>query len=686
MKNGDRSQNVLYTLTVLLSAVLLFQVQPLLARYLLPWFGGGASVWTACMLFFQASLLLGYAYAHSSFRHLTPRVQALVQCLIVAGALAFLPITPSEEWKPASPGAPTRQILLVLAVHIGLPYLALSATGPLIQGWYSTEAHRTSPYRLYAVSNFGSLLALLTYPFFVEPAWSREFQASVWGNGFLVFAVLMMWSASRRLCGRIADVAQAPERPEGLSPTRPPVWVRAMWICLAAMASILLLGITNQICLDVAPMPFLWILPLVVYLASFVLCFSSERWYSRPFWTAMLLVSAGTANGLVLFDIRDIGMQLVALSALLLSSTMVCHGELYRLRPGTNHLTRFYLSVASGGALGGVFVAIFAPLIFPVIIEVHLGVIGCGVCLLVILLCEPRPVFDRRSAAEWTLAALATAGVSACMLVYVNRAQAHALALSRNFYGTLAVVEHNNHESGFGVRELHSGRTIHGYQILAPFWAKRPAGYYAPETGIGRLMSTVTHPERRIGIIGMGTGALAAYGRHGDTIRFYEIDTAVVQLAREYFSYLENSEAQVEIVIGDGRLSMEAEPARNYDIIALDAFTDDAIPVHLLTQQAIDVYMMHLRPGGVIAVHISNRSVDLTGVLIRQAERIGAEYALFSNLDVRASGIDASDWFFMTRNGRNLPTSAMRVLGIEERYADTRAWTDEHASLFEILK
>jgi hypothetical protein len=361
-----------FALTIFAGAFLLFQVQPLIGKYILPWFGGSPGVWTTCMLFFQVLLLGGYAYAHTLSRRLKPRTQAIVHLALLAAALLTLPITPGDHWKPQASGNPTWHILALLAVSLGLPYLVLAATGPLMQEWFRRLTPGTSPYRLYALSNVGSLLALVSYPFYFETQFTRKAQAQFWSWGLLFYALCCAFCAYR--VWRQAPVKALSETETSADIAPPSPGRRGLWLCLPACASILLLAVTNKMCQDVAVIPFLWVLPLGLYLLSFIICFDSPRWYSRFYYT-LALVGAMAAVCVALYVGTDmpIVQQVVIYSITLFVGCMICHGELYQLKPHPKHLTSFYLMIAAGGAVGGLFVALIAPVLFSNFYEMHLS-------------------------------------------------------------------------------------------------------------------------------------------------------------------------------------------------------------------------------------------------------------------------------------------------------------------------
>ncbi|MBI5384200.1 MAG: fused MFS/spermidine synthase [Verrucomicrobia bacterium] len=757
--------------TVFAGAFLLFAVQPLIGKYILPWFGGTPAVWTICMLFFQVLLLGGYAYAHVSTSRLSPRRQAVLHLALLAGAVALLPITPSDAWKPQDSSHPALRILALLAASIGWPYFVLSATGPLMQEWFRRTHPGRSPFRLYAVSNLGSLLALVSYPFWFEHQFSRKTQAACWSWGMLAFVLLCGFCAV--WFWRRNPVASAgPDSAPAEAVIRPAIGRRLLWLALPACASVLLLATTNKLCQDVAVIPFLWVLPLGLYLLTFIVCFDSPRWYSRVAF-GVLLVPAVAASCWTLARTDDVPLvnQVVIYSAVLFVGCMVCHGELYRLKPHPRFLTSFYLMIAVGGALGGGFVAVMAPLIFDTYAELPWSLGACLLLFLIVcaldkgglapsgwrvfgLLCSllagvaldrtwvwftgwlkahqerlhwsfpanpswryveqlhwviwlgvaglvVRAFLKRHSARprRWHLITCALLGaalwwIGATLWTQSWRARQGALSLARNFYGVLSVREYERADPDKHYLVLQHGRITHGLQFVEPASARWPTTYYGENSGIGLALRHASRQQDRvIGVVGLGTGTLAAYGKKGDRLRFYEINPEVQRLAQERFTYLKQCPARVEVVLGDARLSLEREPPQQFDVLALDAFSSDAIPVHLLTREAVEIYLRHLKPDGVLAVHISNQYLNLAPVVDRLASHFQLQLASISESDDLSEEETewwhyASTWVLLTRNEEFLRQPALREARSEPG-AKTKTiplWTDDYASLFPLLQ
>jgi hypothetical protein len=678
-----------YVLTVFIGAFLLFQVQPLVAKYILPWFGGGPAVWTTCMLFFQALLLVGYAYAHLIVRQLRPRSQAVIHLALLLLALTQLPITPDASWKPISSELPTWRILALLTASVGLPYVTLASTSPLMQAWFSAGRPGVSPYRLYALSNVGSLLALLSYPFLVEPRLTRQWQVSVWGFGFWLFVlasalcVLMTW---RR--GSADTASPAPSNTLPTDAPAPTFGTRILWLALPAWAAVLLLAITNQITMDLVVIPFLWVLPLSLYLLTFIICFDHERWYVRPVFGLALVVAVVAAIWMMFRgEVAPVGQQIVIFCAALFVGGMVCHGELSRLKPQPRYLTSYYLMIALGGALGGAFVTLVAPAIFDDFLELHVALLGvCLLALIAYFADRTSYLHGGKPAWAWGLLIFACVGLGFTLNFHVHGRAYLVVSKSRNFYGVLTVVERLSDTPREQLR-LRNGRIPHGVQFTAADKRRLGTGYYSAVSGAGL---TLRHYPRnrplRIGLVGLGVGTLTTFAREGDTFRIYEINPEVKRLAETRFTYLAQSPADIEVVLGDARLSLERDPPQSFDILLLDAFTGDSIPVHLLTKEAVDVYLKHLKPNGVIAILISTWHLDFEPVVRRLADHFDLEVARIYNR--RAVDQDwGSEWMVMTRNRAflELDPIANAISRRHAEYGDIRLWTDDYTSLFPIL-
>jgi predicted membrane-bound spermidine synthase len=706
----------LFALTTFVSAFLLFQVQPLLSKRLLPWFGGSPAVWTTCVLFFQTVLFAGYAYAHASEHWLGRRVQTALHIFLLAAAFALLPILPGDEWKPTDGSRPISSILVVLGSTVGLAYFLLSSTGPLVSAWYNRVLPDRSPYRLYALSNFGSLLALLSYPFVFEPALEITDQADYWAWGFRLFALFSASSAVVALMsGQTAPLANAAaaakdQPPNSGSPdsgSHDLPW-RPAWIALPAFASLAFLATTNFVCQDVAVVPFLWVAPLSLYLLSFIICFDHERWYRRRMFAGIFLVLVAVGPLLYLIEPEyEFVYALLLFFSGMFCVCMICHGELVRLRPPPRHLTAFYLSIAAGGAIGGVLVSVVAPAIFSTYYEWPLALIGgvvlaCGVLL---PLSVRQWVYEHRLVA-WLVAAMATLVVIAVARDVIVGNQV-LIWQARNFYGVVTVTETKERlETGSQsqtnsnaderpaerFRMLRHGQIIHGIQFVADDKRRLPVSYFTPQSGLGQTLSVYQdRNDVRVGITGLGVGTIAAYARPGHTYRFYEINPQIIELAREHFTYLADCQGKVEIVEGDARLSLEREKPNEFDVLILDAFSGDAVPTHLLTTEAFEIYNRHIVPDGALLVHVSNRYLDLRGIVRRLAERHGygvvhVEQPDDDRSELGAAGVYGTDWMVLSKNRKLLAAIDEHVQPAAVDDVEWPLWTDAHTDLFRILK
>lgn len=816
--------------TILVSAFLLFQVQPVISKMILPWFGGSSAVWSTCMLFFQLVLLAGYGYAHALTSLFSPRRQVAIHIGVVALAILTLPITPSDYWRPIDGTHASLRILLVLARHVGLPYFVLSTTGPLVQAWFGGIYPGRSPYRLYALSNIGSLTALLSYPFIFEPRLTLGQQDLGWSWGFGLFGLLnaaLFWGIWR-YAPDLSLEASDEVKPE----PQPKLEQRTMWLLLPALASIALLAVTNHLSQDVAAVPFLWVMPLSLYLLSFILCFDSDRWYVRILFAPAAMASilwlclvesaesldrhfktakwafgsdeqainypvtylldttvnwlVGGANWLLAkvsrfqiapFDASDFDYDpffqgLFYLTSLFLGC-MVCHGELARLKPAQRHLTEYYLLIAGGGALGGIFVALLCPVLFVWYAELPLAQAGIFLVASVALgLMVFGKISSHHPGSKWLrfgICATALAGVGvlsadsslqnlspnirgwACLVMafvaaglaygivatsnrelqvicsaiagllmlsglfglvlgnVVKLKEPNLVAAKRSFYGALQVKNTTESQRGHPGRWLTHGRIQHGFQHLGeevPGFARegrpledlppryQPATYYVQGSGVGlaieRHPNYVAKKPFKIGVVGLGTGTIAAYGRPGDEIRFYEIDETVKELSYEWFTYRQDSLAKAtEVVLGDARVQMEREEPQNYDVLAIDAFSGDAIPVHLLTRECLAVYQKHLKPDGILAVHISNRYLDLAPVVRALAQRGEMRVESFHYLEgQRPSKVQdtASEWMLVTKNSDFFNDEVVADAITPQLNARVIEWTDQYSNLSDILQ
>ncbi len=674
---------MIYAATIFLSSFLLFLVQPLIARQILPWFGGTAAVWTTCMLFFQTLLLAGYAYAHLTNAKLQPRAQAVLHSVLLAVALALLPIAPDEMWKPAGTDEPISRILLVLTATVGLPYLLLASTSPLLQAWFARARPGVDPYRLFAVSNLASLLALIGYPLLVEPFLGNREQVIWWSLLFSVFAVIcaaLSWSVS---AGKLRE--EIKETEHGPPPRRADY---LLWLALSATGSVMLLAVTNHVTQNVAAIPLLWLAPLTLYLLTFILAFEGgslgfNLYRVEIFWSVVLTWLGGMTWLLV--DTRyqfDLWVQIGMYLSGLFVGCMFCHGELYRARPAVRHLTAFYLTISAGGAIGGLLVAVVAPLAFNAYYELGLSLVALAL-LAAVRFAPVHPL------ARWASLAVLLA-VAACAAYDGLRFQKDVLVSERNFYGVIRVKEYGAPGGGYHLRRLVHGVIMHGEQDMTGDGRRKPTTYYQPGSGVGAaLAAKQARGAIRVGVIGLGTGTLAAYGRKGDVYRFYDINPRVIAIARSEFTFLSDSEAAIEVALGDARLNLEREAPQGFDLLAVDAFSSDAIPVHLITREALGVYLRHMKPDGIIAFHVSNRFLNLVPVVARLANEHGAHVVLVS--DKGKDGEDdhtTTDWVLVSRERKVLAAPEIEAVSPEEPEAQAgwRTWTDDYSNLVQILR
>jgi hypothetical protein len=695
---------ILFAASIFLSAFLLFQIQPMIGKSILPWFGGTPAVWSTLMLVFQVLLTGGYAYA----TWLTRRVkrQVLVHIPLLITAILVLAVRSQPGTSPVMPSmsaasqiiaTPIVEIIKLLFLSIALPFFILSSNGPLIQAWFS-RVHPTRSYaRLYALSNVGSLLGLLTYPFLIEPILSLRSQGWMWAAGFLLFALLTGWIALQS--GRVASPARGAPMPGPVKPgVRPSPARMSLWIALSATASLFLLSVTNQISQEVAVIPFLWILPLAIYLLSFILTFSGDRGYQRKFYAFVFILSAALTLFVMLNATRlHVYWQILAYCLLLFAACMLCHGELYLLRPSAEHLTTFYLMVSIGGAFGGIFVSLVAPVIFNGYWEFFVG-LGMTIAILLTLIRDRENVtqsevkgLNARARFVLTVFALVTV-----MLAVLSTYFSGALFSKRNFYGVIRVREVVPAGSSEHAYVMSHGITVHGLQFIEPGMRDLPTTYYVPEGGAG--LAILNHPRHgqglRVGMLGVGAGTLAAYGQPADTYRLYEINPVVVDLAEGmggYFSFVGDSQANVSMVLGDARISLELELAegnpQNFDVLVLDTFSSDSIPVHLVTQEAFALYIAHLAPRGIIAAHITNLHLDLQPVFWQLAQYYGLSMARI-DYEGDANGGYASHWILLSQNPAllEIPAVQERSVDLSGYSTNIKLWTDDYSNLFQILK
>ncbi|MBT2336283.1 fused MFS/spermidine synthase [Variovorax paradoxus] len=679
---GRTGIQLLFAGTIFSSAFLLFLVQPLIAKQILPWFGGSAAVWSICMVFFQVVLLAGYAYSDWVTRRLRVRAQAALHVTLLLASLAFLPLVVAARWKPTGSEDPAWLILGLLFATIGLPYFLLSTTGPLVQSWVARTPWGAQVYRYFSLSNLASLLSLLSYPGLIEPRSSMLQQARGWSWGYGVFVVLCAGTTLlvAYLWPQAVPSPAAPGRAAAAGSEKPPRWTDGLlWLVLPALASWLLLAVTNHITQNVAAVPFLWILPLSLYLFTFVLCFESDRWYRRgvflPLAAGVLLLCAFGLQHHIGSDVRT-GLPIYVGGLFVLC--MFLHGETARLRPAPRYLTRFYLMLSLGGALGGAMVGLVAPHVLPAYYE-----LGIGLMLTALV---AAAVLRQRTWLRNSSVALA-ACCAFFLMAQIGSDRSDARHLLRNFHGALITFDVRRLHPSDSVRLLSHGSIKHGEQFLDPWRRREPTTYYGATSGIGRAMAAAPAGPRRVGLIGLGAGTLASYGRSGDVYRIYEINPQVFELADSEFTFLRDSPARIERVLGDARLALEREPPQDFDLLAVDAFSGDAVPVHLLTAQAMDVYLRHMKPGGVVAFHVTNRFLELAPVVARIAEVKGLHAVLVSDDAEASKWLNPTDWVLVARDPDVLAREPLRAAALPiVPPAGARPWTDDFNNLLGVLK
>ncbi len=673
---------ILYAATIFVSAFLLFLVQPVIAKQILPWFGGSAAVWTTCLVFFQFLLLFGYAYSDWTTRNLCPRRQVRLHVALLLVSLVWLPIIPGATWKPAGDQDPVTQILGLLAVTIGLPYFLLATTGPLVQAWFARSFPAGTVYRLFALSNFASLAALVAYPPLIEPWTLTRTQSIAWSAGYVAFVALCAAAGffSLRSTGHVHATPDAQAQPPA---PLPPGRDYALWLALSAMGSYMLLAVTNHITQNVASVPFLWILPLVLYLLTFILCFEGRGWYQRryflgPLAVIVLAMAWGLNAGGGIMDVIDaVPLYCVGLFV----CCMFYHGELANLKPAPRYLTRFYLMISLGGALGGLFVGVVAPLVFATYYEFGIALVITGLLAVHLLWRLPG---------KW-IPATALGVTSLCAFFvyqYIDELGRGSTVMLRNFYGALRVQDVGAPDDPNAVRRLLHGVIMHGEQYQEVSLRRQPTSYYGPDSGIGLALEHYRERPLRVGVIGLGTGTLAAWGKPGDVFKFYELDPQVLAVAQSEFTYLRDTQATIETALGDARLTLEREPAQRFDLLVIDAFSSDSIPVHLITREALQVYLRHMQPDGIIAFHVTNRYLDLPPVVKMIADANDMPSVLIEHdPDEGDERYSNTDWMLVTRNRTFLQSPALVRAGSEvEVRPQLSLWTDDFNNLLRILK
>ncbi|HEY0684635.1 MAG TPA: fused MFS/spermidine synthase [Steroidobacter sp.] len=678
----------LYGVTVILGACLLFLVQPLIAKIILPWFGGTSSVWSAALVFFQACVLGGYSYAHWLTTRISPRLQSLIHGALLIGSCLLMPILPSDALRPDATDDPALQILLLLTVTVGLPSLMLSSTSPLLQVWYMRRTGSEPPYWMFALSNAGSLLALLSFPLALEPAFTSSALAWAWSALYVLFAVLCAGIAYLNSKQVVVEAGQPVSASNQQTAPAPSVSRMVLWLLLAACASGLLVTVSANLSANVAPIPLLWVVPLALYLLTFILAFGHHRVYQPALFFPLVALSIGCLAYLYTQRIENFPIQYVIplYLASLFILCMACHGELVLRRPAGPYLTRFYLLISLGGVLGGAFVGLIAPHVFSTYIELP---------VLLVLIAELYVVLQwNRRGSQRTLLLVRGTMILGVVTLFIHLVLSEivtrklSVLVQRNFYGVLSVQDDPPIDE-LSRRYLVHGTISHGYQYLTGKYRRLPASYFSKHSGVG-LALTALQSEKpvRYGVVGLGVGVLSGYVRPADSVRLYEINPDVVSIAESHFTFLpeaRQSGADVDVLLGDGRLTLERQEPQSFDLLAIDAFSSDAIPTHLLTKEAFELYFKHLKPDGVLAVHISNRYIDLVPVCARAAEHVNRPAHVVRSLS--DGTYDTSIWVLVTSNQELMARPEFQTDQVYPARADESfaGWTDQYSSIWPLL-
>lgn len=703
---GVKLTFILAVIIVSMSSFLLFQVQPLISKHILPWYGGSSSVWTVAMLFFMTLLLAGYTYAHFVVRlnKRAPLVHGIVLVitlfiLVITGLLWRSPITPGVEIITQQ-NQPLISVLLVLLVSVGLPYFALSTTSSLLQHWLGSQ-YGSRAYKLYAVSNSAALLALLTYPVIFEPWFSTWIQGWIWAAVFVVYVVFFIGFLFRHRRQHIPHIDTLDKKGLHLKTGMRVQW---RWVALPALSAALLLSSTSLITQQVAPIPFLWILPLAIYLLTFIITFQGENWYVREWSVLFCLLTSflGLFGVLQQADHLPLTLQLLVFSLTLFFACYFCHGELYRVRPKVSNLTQYYLFISVGSTLGAIMVAIIAPLIFPYYWEYSLVLFALSILSIKLIKQTWFASWSRDMQRAVTILLVAALASLVGWILYFQSG-AGKLEQIRNFYGVVSVYDIISESKIVMGRTMMSGGIEHGNQVLVGGNEDSATSYFSTFSGAGAAISElnkqITERGMRVGVIGLGVGTMAAYCESGDDFTFYEINPVVTEMAQKYFTYLSRCRergGKVSVLEGDARLVMEEQlavgAAQNYDLLVVDAFTDDAIPAHLLTREAMQIYLNHMAKDGVMAFHISNRFVGLAPVIngLANEYRIAAMLAEPDEDTELPVGVQSSSWVLLTNNSSIFTDEILNSWSINTKKLDQEdrslLWTDDYSNLFTVFQ
>ena len=727
---------VVFSLTLFVSAALLFWLEPMFAKMALPVLGGTTAVWTTCMLFYQATLLAGYAYANTVTRRINPKWQAILCAGLALAPLLILPFSFPAGRVPPVERNPIPWLLMILTFVVGLPFFVLSTVGPTLQKWFAGIGHPLSddPYFLYAASNFGSMLGLLSYPILIEPRFRLAEQTRLWAYGYAALVALMivcaamLWRAplGARQAGE-ADKSGAQDD----AASAPPLSERLRWLALAFVPSSLMLGVTTVLTTEIPPIPMFWVLPLAIYLLSFILVFAKKPRVSHSqLAERMPLLILAAIIPFILKTEWPLFLEVIINLTTLFIVAVACHGELAKRRPSTRYLTRFYLWIALGGVLGGLFNAVIAPLLFSTVMEFPLALIFAALLRQIMLPAAKRPRFNWRDvalpAAVGALAivivrVLFKAGIAPGVLFHLiafgppvllclsfsRRPMRFALGFvallmagsiytgvyrdllrtERSFYGIYRIADDETGQ----YRMLFDGQTIHGMQSLDPARSREPLSYYTRSGPVGQIFAAMAGSEnlKEVGVVGLGAGAMACYAAPGEEFTFYEIDPLVERIARDqhYFTFLKDCAPGARVMLGDARISLRNAPDRRYGILVLDAFGADAVPVHLLTREAIQLYLSKLGRHGLLVFHISNRYLDLAKILGNVAGDARLIALVEQDSENIAAGKLPSRWIVMGRSKDDLGE-----LGRDARWIalsgdpTSRVWSDDYSSILTVFK
>lgn len=686
-----------YITTIFLSAFLLFQIQPMLARFILPWFGGSSAVWSTCLLFFQTGLLIGYGYAHLLTKKFSVKAQVKVHLVLLLLSIIALPVYPNEWMKPGNGDDPVIGILLLLTLTVGFPYIMISSTAPLLQSWFSKDHPKQSPYRLYALSNLGSLIGLFAYPLLIEPNLNLKTQAWAWSAGYVTFIIFCAIVAKElwKLKPSINKIINK------TSAAIPPI-TKSIWMMLAFMGTITLLSITNKLTQDVVVMPLLWILPLSLYLISYIIAFSGSKWYNRKIiFPGMILSIALILKRQIQFVVYDKAMSAESTVIIYcLGVFFICmalHGELARKKPDEGNLTLYYFIISVGGVLAGIFIIFIVPHILTGYWEIYIAFIGSALLLTLVILKEMNTKENRRFRSMYYITGAASIiGIIFALTKEYRGFNKNVISSVRNFYGVLKVSEENIGKPNWQ-RTLTHGDVMHGIELMNPESSNIPLTYYGPQSGIGLALSQF--PSRadenfsgmKVGMIGLGTGTISAYETEKDDYIYYELNPQVNNLARKYFKYLNNSKGKTEVIIGDGRITLENELKDNgsnqFDVLAIDAFSGDEIPTHLMTYEVAQLYMKHLKSNGILAFHITNKYLDLMPVMCGMSESLKRKLFYIIQQPDEHNPI-GSLWVLFTTNQIFLknPLVSKHLQEYDISLNPKVYWTDDYSSLIPLFQ